>query len=462
VHADQAPDDLFDWRRLAEYLTYVLGSVQRRPLLFAVVLLSVLGMAAVAVNVITPTYQVETRLLAQRNATLAVRGDQSAFDTPNHAATEIIVRRDNLRALIQQTNLIQEWRKRRPLLGRIKDSVYRWMGKVMSDAELEDALVGLLEKRLLVWTTPEGLVTIQLNWPDAEMAYRMVDAAQRNFLEARHVIEVETIAELISILDSNAAKLKNEMDERVAELERLRDERSPRRHRPAVPRRLPSLPASPEVTRLQVLLEAKRRAIHDLEEFRSRTVLEAQTRLAELRAIYAENHPAILDQQQKISGLSAESPQVSRLRQDEEQLRKELGAHADRPEGSAMAAAIPPDVLDPSADLEGDSVTEYARTQLRFLHHQYAALREKIDSARIDFDTARAAFKYRYTVVLPAEKPKRPIKPKPLPVYAAAFLVGIGAALLSTGLSDLRKGRVVAAWQLERIVGHKVIEVHRS
>ena len=40
-------------------------------------------------------------------------------------------------------------------------------------------LRGFLEKRLSVWTTADGTVTIRLQWPDAQMAYRLVDAAEQ-------------------------------------------------------------------------------------------------------------------------------------------------------------------------------------------------------------------------------------------------------------------------------------------
>ena len=41
------------------------------------------------------------------------------------------------------------------------------------------------------------------------------------------------------------------------------------------------------------MLEAKRRAINELEEFRRRRLAELQAELAQQRAVYADAHPAV-------------------------------------------------------------------------------------------------------------------------------------------------------------------------
>ena len=48
-----------------------------------------------------------------------------------------------------------------------------------------------------------------------------MDAAQQNFLETRHVLEVSTIAEQISILEGHAARVKKDLEAQVADLQRL-------------------------------------------------------------------------------------------------------------------------------------------------------------------------------------------------------------------------------------------------
>src|SRR5204862_7892321 len=155
------------------------------------------------------TYQVECRLLAQRNPVLAVRADASQATDPTKAAAENIVLHDNLQKLIHQTDLVAEWPKHRAPILRLKDWISAKMGSTPDPNELMNGLTGLLVKNLVVWTTPEGAVVIRLVWPDDRvMAYRLVDAAQQNFLEMRHVIEVESIAVQIAIFEEHAANLK--------------------------------------------------------------------------------------------------------------------------------------------------------------------------------------------------------------------------------------------------------------
>ena len=47
-----------------------------------------------------------------------------------------------------------------------------------------------------------------VEWADGWTAARIVEAAQQNFLETRHVAEISTIAEYIAILEGHATTLR--------------------------------------------------------------------------------------------------------------------------------------------------------------------------------------------------------------------------------------------------------------
>jgi len=199
------------------------------------------------------------------------------------------------------------------------------------------------------------------------------------------------------------------------------------------------------------MLDAKRRALADLEEYRRRHMLELQTKLAEQRAVFSESHPAIMDLTQSIESLRRESPQLIALRQEEADLRQQLARISDGTEAaSAATLAIPPDLF---RDRGEDSTVEYERAQLRFAVQQHAHLRERIDAGRIDLDTARAAFKYRYSVVFPAQIPRGPIKPKASLVMFASLVAGLLLALFATTAADVRTGLVLEHWQLRDLLG---------
>ena len=451
---ESARDEIFDWQKLRRYATYSLGSVRRRPFLFLLVAGGMTLLAAGALAVLPKTYEVQSRLLAQKNPVLAVKADASPFDQPTKTAAETIMRRDNLQALIQQTDLLREWPKRRAPLLRLKDWALRKLNRSPSEKDLTEGLTDLLEKNLTAWTSQDATtVTVKVHWPDALMAYRLVDAAEQNFIEKRHVLEVATIAEQISILEGHAATLKNQIEGQVADLERQRQGSATNRGRSSAAPRPRARSIDPDVLNLRVMLDGKRRAIADLEEARRRHFIELQNRLTEQRSVYAENHPIMLDLQRSIESLRQESPQLAALRQEERELRRQLNERPDGGEGAMPTAPNIPSDIFRSLSTEEDSSLEYARAQLRYAAQQYASMRERIDAARVDLDTAQAAFKYRYAVVTPPMIPRGAIKPKAPLIMAAAVIAGLLLALFATTFADYRAGVVLNRWQLEDLLG---------
>ena len=55
----------------------------------------------------------------------------------------------------------------------------------------------------------EGTVNITLDWADPKMGYRLVNAAQQSFIEARHLSEISAISEAVSILLGRAASMRD-------------------------------------------------------------------------------------------------------------------------------------------------------------------------------------------------------------------------------------------------------------
>jgi uncharacterized protein involved in exopolysaccharide biosynthesis len=453
--ATDGPDEeLFDWQKLRRFGAFSLRSIRRQALLFVSVSAGLTLLAALVVSALPKTYEVEARLLAQRNAVLSVRSDQDQME-PTRAAVESILRRDNLLALVQQTDLLQEWTKRRAPLLRAKDRILSALHLVPADKELADRLADALEEKLTVWTTPAGLLTIRLRWSDPVMAYRLVDAAQQNFLERRHLLEVATIVEQISILEEHAVKLRNDIDAQVADLQRLREQSAPKGAR-AGPAPAPVRLLDPQAVSRRVQLQSKRRAIADLEEFYRRHQVELQTRLLEQRAIYSESHPMLLDLQRSIESYRRDSPQLVALRQEEAELRRRFSPPDDSADPLPGAPNVPPELFRDPSGVEDVSL-EYARAQLRYAVQQYSGMRERIDAARIDLDTARAAFKYRYAVVAPAQVPRGPIQPRVPLVMGAAVVLGLLLGGFSAAFADMRGGLVLERWQVEDLLPARTV-----
>lgn len=478
---------LLDFKLIPNLLGYLFGSLQRHKPLVLGVFVGIFGATVSSLFLLPKTYHAETKLLTQRNLALALKGDNQN-DAPSRSAVGTIMRRDNLVAMIRQTDLIHEWYNHRAPLPHLKDIVVQALTKPETEQQTIDWMTDVLEKRMNVQTPNDAIIQIGIDWPEKNLAFRLVDAAQQNYLESRHATEITAIAEQVAILQNHAAALRTDIDTAVDAIEKLRADRlakpvptvatppadvitKPRGPSSAATVAPPHHAAEPDpdLAQLKVTIEAKQRAITDLEEFRRRRLSELNASLAEKSAMYTDNHPTIIDLRQTIESLSTESPQVQALRADIERLQKELDGKTAAAAAAAEAEPRPTSVFSAGARVgappplpgsiirieqepadDRDPAMMYARTQLRDAMEKYSSLRAQIGTAQIDVDTAEAAFKYRYSVIEPPVLPKGPSKPSALVVVIAGLLGGILVAIFAAVAVDLRRGRFVARWQVER------------
>ena len=493
---------LFDRRdreRVRNYTSFLTGSLRRHRLLVTAVFVSIVGATIGSFFVLPKTYHVETKALAQPNSALTVRGDGPGADSLTRVAADTVLRHENLLALVQETNLLEYTREHRAPAQLARDAIMdAFHARRDSDAERLDALVSLLEKRLNVWTSDSGTtaggstVTIAIDWPDGPMACRLVDAAQLAFFDARYAREITALAESIDILRRHTTSLQEDIDVAVASIQRIGLPAEEARVGPAAttpiprPRWLPTRQSAaprpsgpaPELQQLQSQMDDNNRAIQQLEGLRRQRLSEFQAHLAEARITYTESHPTITDLKQSIAAVSGDSPQLASLRQEAASLKAQYdskSARASDPSTPAIvwtaapsalgggSAGTPPqvpsDVLRLALDLreDRDPGMVYARGQLRDAMDKYAALRTQIQTAQIDLETAEAAFKYRYSVVTPAHLPKAPTVPNVPLVTLTALLAGVLAGLLLAVLADVRRGRLLERWQIERLLERPIL-----
>jgi hypothetical protein len=460
-----------------DYLGYAFRAVRLHPLLAAVVSVGIISATYFAVRSLPKSYHIESKLLANKDTTLG-RGNPFGAD-PLKGVTDIVMGHDQLASLVKQLELATWWREHLAPAQRLKASVMGLLGKKPDEEEQVRILIEILGTKMYV-NAGEATVTFALDWPNGEMGARIVDTAEQNFLEKRHVLEISTIAESVSILEEHAAKVRREIEE-LTQAERAAmpekpakgDGPTPRASGPVVagavgvrraPHRRPEIDA--ELARQKVMIETKQRAIADLEEFRQRRVQELQASLAEQRSRYTDAHPVIVGIQQNIASISRESPQVATLRSEVKALQEaydRMRTESDGPEaggggggaGPALpspgpgAAAVPSDIasllIAPHEDR--DPAME---AQISYAVAKYSEIRAQISSARIDLDLAQAAFRYRYTVVVPAEPPRAPSKPKVPVIMGGAAVAALLLGVLAAVAAELRSGRLVNRWQVER------------
>jgi uncharacterized protein involved in exopolysaccharide biosynthesis len=453
---DHGSADLFDWPAIRRRAIFVWGAPRRHPRLAGATFGACLLLAMMAAVFLPRTYRTEARIMATRNLVMPAlnnpgRAIPMDADAPTRGAAVTIMRRESLIALVKQTNLVVRWKESRPALFRLKDKVASlFSGPPDQEAQI-DALVYLLEQRLKV-TTDDGIITIQVDWQDASTAHLLVSTAQQDFMETRHAIEVSTIAEAISILEGHAAEVQARVQADSQSLRATRDSQGGGQGQMAsgAASKRPVVKESTEVTNLRLLLAGKRRAIADLETFRQRRLGELQAQLAELKSTYTSAHPLIQATRETMESLTRDSPQLAQLRREEQELVAQVAILAGDVSGEDRSAAVAAAVAaTPSPVLlrelrtrqarPGDSDdAETMRLRVNYAVQKYEAIVDRVESARIELDTARAAFKYRYSVVRPAEVPKTPVKPNiPLTLFSG-LLLGALLAFGSTAWLDWR------------------------
>jgi hypothetical protein len=116
--------------------------------------------------------------------------------------------------------------------------------------------------------------------------------------------------------------------------------------------------------------------------------------------------------------------------------------------GANAADTLPTEIMGLADDQDLDPAVT---AQFRYAVSNYTRLRDEISTARIDLDTAQAAFSHRYKIVFPAEAPSKPSKPK-LPLLIGVGLAGsLIVALLAAIIAELRAGKIVERWQVQQI-----------
>jgi uncharacterized protein involved in exopolysaccharide biosynthesis len=422
-------------------------------------------LAWVALVVLPKMYHSEIKIQAQRNqviSTLAGLDRSWDFDTPTRAASDLVLRTDNLVSLVRKTNLIAAWYANRAPIQKLKDTLLRAVRKPMTGEDQENMLVGTLEKQLSVVTADET-VTIEVDWWDALTTFRLTVAAYENFLEARQFKEISAISEAIGILESRAGEEREKVN---ASVDRVLQLRGPVQTKgtaapPAgVVVRRPPPPMDAEVQRLRGALQAKQQAVSELEEFRRRRIAELESKMAGLQQVYSEFHPEVVDLRETIRQQQATvPPQLLALREEYRRLEKDYQQHGgpafDAQKANSRGTALPVEALrltQTLADVVEQPEIEQAKNELRYQVGRYLSLVERIDAVKLEHETQRAAFRYRYDVLRPASMPLAPAKPKAAPVLIAAGLVGVLLGIAAAVITDLRSRRIYQRWQVERLL----------
>jgi uncharacterized protein involved in exopolysaccharide biosynthesis len=498
---DEEASEGLDLEQIKELAGFVAGAPKRHPVLASSVFIVVAALG-VTVSVTMPkTFSSEVRLLAQRaSAIRMLSGNQQMenIDNPTRNVAAMITRRDNLEALVKDAHLVERFAQTRPAPLRFKDKVMATLFGPPSPDDMEKVMIYTLERNLDVAVTEDSNVKIAVEWANPQIAYDLATLVEKNFLEARYDSDVAVINDSIAVLEDHGRTELEQVDAALAEYQKLLAERTTAERAAARAERAglaPIGPLTPAPATVRFLtrpaaagaasagaasvdvdlaqrLEEKRAQIRAIEDAQRTALADVRKQLMEAQLTLTPMHPTVVALQQQLDTMSQPSGELAQARAEERALMAQIAppraapsaapaapvvvrSAALQPADSASAAAsasasAPPLSALPAIGIDRDGTVQLASSKLAAAIRNYQDATARIDAARVELEITRTGYKHRYTVVAPAELPKKPKK-------ATAQIIGIGSvvgaavlAIVLATLADMLAGTILEAWQVRR------------
>ena len=455
----------FNLGSLMLLLGFARRSIKRHRKLGIAVFCGVMVLTLIALYFMPPLYRVQSRILTHTNyiiPALATPGRsipwqaQSAVD----GAVEVIKSRENLRGIIEDADLAGTWDTTRTPLGRVLDKVRTAIFGELSYEDKQQALISILDDRFSAFVEDEKIVVMTLEWHDPGMAVRILDTAQKRFLDGRKHRELSEINETVKILERQVAEGQPALD-RAADRIREVAMRTPGarviQRDPDKPRTAPARSSADSGAQreLEEDLRVKRSAIADLERGYQSRLQGAQDHLNKLRGTLGPNHPDVINANHNLDLMSRPPEELAGLRAEEARLSMQLNrmliAAGATPQAAAAQASRP--IVTMSNDKQPNPDLDQAMSEYERIERSQSELFRRLEDARIEVQTATAGFSYRYLITQPPVFPRKPVKPKKPMIVLSGLVAAIFLGLALAIAADIVSGRIVEPWQVPRFVG---------
>ena len=470
--ADERGGGGIDPELIKSYLQFGRRALRARRWLIGLVFVAGIALTIAAFRYVPRTYSCTTVLMVDTSQVLEGNYGPNVLT----AADSLVLRHENLEGIVRDTGLIKKWHERRSPLFALKDRIFASLFGEPSDEDMRTVLVGTLETKLSV-RPGNGTLTVSVDWPDPKTAAEIAEAARESFVKARHTAEMSAFEEKLAILDGHATSLRDEIETLAKQARTLLDQRDEsfraasraaasaavKDAGDAAPRARPRA-ATAAVTdglrpELKEQLDEKRQKLAEWNRAHEQRVAEERRKLEDLKVRLTPNHPDVVTAQRRLATAEQVPSEIALLRSEVQSLDGELkqrdiiGTRGPAAGGrtlvpSAAAPQVEPLPRDIGQLLDAGNIDPALAVQLASAVSKYGALRDDIRSGRIQFDTAQAAFNFRYKVVIPADPPSKPTKPKPAMIIGGGLLLSLLLAFLLPIVAELRSGLVVERWQV--------------
>ncbi len=438
--SDLLPLDAIPWRGAAA----LLGRALRRYWVVVVLTFVTFTAAAVAAASFLPrTFAGETRLLVRKGTSVmsAVTDPRRAivpgFDQPGQGAVELALSRSALDQVVREARLVEHFRANRPKVLAWVDAVRTMINGPMSDADAEDAVRGLLAARLRVGVENE-VVSMRVTWWDADGVALILTNALAAYLAERERLDIETLAASHAILLSAVLAGRSDMSEGVVGFQRARAR--------VIGSTATTVRARPVTTQtvgqLRDRLLERRAYREEMERQRRQRSVALEVQLAQQEETLGPAHPDRIATERALAGLNTEDAALRRARAEE---GGALDAFVSAGGSLDIFADAPVDeapLEQGAVRVEDDPTVIAARAELRIRVDGYQDMTMRLENARLELETARAALPFRYVVTHPPERPRRPVAPNVAIIVLGGLVAGaLSGALLALALAVRAEAR---------------------
>jgi uncharacterized protein involved in exopolysaccharide biosynthesis len=485
---EESAEDGIDFEAWRDLLSFVVRAPRRHPVLATLIFALVAGLGVGIAVTMPRMYNSTVKLLVQRDVVgpaISNPGLTIPHDADNSTRTVAgtIMRRDNMIALVKETNLVERWHATRPAALRLKDAIFELIRGPMTPEEEQKVLAQTLEKRLQVYAD-ESTVTISVDWQEPHMSYELAALLQKNFVGARYDSDVTARQDTITVLEEHAKSAGEEVDTALAAYQATVDRLNaaaagiaPAASASAAasdsaqtdvhtsPVAVARAPAAQDPDLLKAL-EEQRRQIRIYEEMHQREIETLKQQLLQAQLTLTPQHPTVIALQQKVDSMSQPSAELAQLKSQERSLMSQIVPPGSAATAAGTLAAYPhygtQDLLTAAVvhattkELEDPGVAA-ARSRLAAVMDRYQGIMARLDSARLELDMTRTAFRYRYSVITPAEIARHPAKETAPLLGVASVLAALVLAFLCAALADWQTGRILETWQVKRYLKIEVL-----
>ena len=432
------------------------------------------------VYLVPPTYAVTTHIMTNRSYVMPAlvhprRSVPLQADAPTRGAIELMTSRDNLEQIMADVDLVTMHEKYRSILGRIKDNAFCFFLGPPSPDDLHEGMLQHLARKLRV-SVDNNVVMMTVSWKNPHIAYEIVADAVERFLSLRRDIESSELIETVNILERSAIAARKRIEAVVALLqETIAQKESAIRTGGATE----SVRSAPKGGRFVAVrqptgrspkhggdssapmnvrrdLRSVQATIETIKRDWERRVLKAQEHLAELRETLGPDHPDVIAAVRDLDTESRSPADLANLQAEEERLSSQFKKMRRDPPADAFKMVRLSVSDDLAQVMDRDPEIQRIMAEMRKRQADYDEVMDRLANARIEIETATAAFDYRYVLTQPPVFPKKPVGPKKSLIIAGGVMGGLWLAILLAVAADVLSGRIMESWQVERFVGVRV------